>query len=227
MLPVSIINLKCVWCVSSVLTKRNCSILKSVNVLDAHGLPRMTADSLTFSLDTNVTHIQSTVSVFHWHTRGLAHPHAAFFPTQVLKKSTFYSFKRKSLSQTLRLLLDSELPVISNIQHWSVSNTIVSWVHHLDTSFYHKLHYLKANRALLGEKRNNTVIIPGHGDSYFVFHLDLQNMPTRTRITVICHWKLLLLTATKCRSTYTSLPSSAFSESTLWKVVNFLVPISA
>jgi len=39
--------------------------------------------------------------------------------------------------------------------------------------------------------------------------------------------KARLLTATKCLRTYLSEPSSAFSDSTLWKEPNFLVPISA
>lgn len=46
-----------------------------------------------------------------------------------------------------------------------------------------------------------------------------------------CHFKINskseLLTATKCRSTYVRVPPSAFSDSTLWKEENFLVPISA
>lgn len=38
---------------------------------------------------------------------------------------------------------------------------------------------------------------------------------------------IFLLTATKWRSTYVSVPFSAFSDSALWKEVNFFVPISA
>lgn len=100
---------------------------------DAHGPPWVAADSLTFSLDTNVTYIQSAASVFDRHNRRTRTPTRCFFPTHVLKKGTFYCFKEICssdlflfvcliFSYLLFLLLNVESIVLMVVQYFAKVN---------------------------------------------------------------------------------------------------------
>lgn len=85
--------------------------------MDYHGLQQIHWHSaLTLMSPTFKALPQSSISTI----RGPAHPHSAFFPTYVLKKSTFYCFKEICSSFFFFVcLFDFKLSVISTFEHWA------------------------------------------------------------------------------------------------------------